>query len=102
MLEKTLESPLGFKEIKPVHPKGNQPWIFNERTDAEAEVSILWPPDGKNWLIGKNLDDGKDGGQEEKRMTEGYMVEWYQWLDGHELEQALGDNGQGSPVCSSS
>ena len=90
MLEKTLESPLDSKEIKPVHPKGNQPWIFIGRTDAEAETPILWPPDAKNWLIGKDLDAGKDWGQEEKGVTEDEMVGWHHQLDKHELEQAPG------------
>ena len=76
MLEKTLESPLGCKEIKPVNPKGNQSWIFIERIDAEAETPILWPPDAKNWLIRKDLDAGKDRRQEEKGMTE------MRWFDG--------------------
>ena len=74
VLEKTLESPLDCKEIQPVHPKGNQSWIFIGRTDAEAETPILWPPDGKNWLIGKDSDAGKDWRQEEKGMTEDKMV----------------------------
>ena len=74
VLEKTLESPLDFKEVKPVNPKGNQSWIFIGRTDAEAEAPILWPPDTKNWLIGKDSDAGKDWGQEEKGMTENEMV----------------------------
>ena len=73
VLEKTLESPLDCKEIKPVNPKGNQSWIFIGRTDAEAETPILWPPDGKNWLIGKDPDAGKDWRQE-KGMTEDEMV----------------------------
>ena len=69
VLEKTLKSPLGSKEIKPVDPKGNQPWIFIGRTDAETEAPILWPPDVKNWLTGKYTDAGKDQGQEEKGAT---------------------------------
>ena len=102
VLEKTLESPLDCKEIKPVHPKGNQSWIFIEGTDAEAEALILWPPDVKNWLTEKDLDAGKDWRQEEKGTTEDEMVGWHHWLDGHEFEQALriGD-GQGSLVCCS-
>ena len=84
VLEKTLESPLDCKEIKPVNPKGNQSWIFIGRTDAET--SILWPPDAKNWLIGKNLDDGKDWRQEEKGMTEDKMVGWHHLHDRHEFE----------------
>ena len=94
VLEKTLESPLDCKEIKPVSPKGDQSWIVIGRTDAEAEPSILWPPDSKSWLIGKDSDAEKDWGQEEKGMTEDEMVGWYHWLDGHEFEQALG-NGEG-------
>ena len=102
VLEKTLESPLDYKEIKPVNPKGNQSWIFIGRTDAEAETPTLWPPDGKNWFIGKDPDAGKDWRQEEKGMTEDEMAWWHHWLDGHEFEQALrvGD-GQGSLVCCS-
>ena len=76
MLEKTLESPLDSKEIKPVNPKGNQPWIVIERTDAKAEAPILWPLDVKSWLIGKGLNAGKDWGQEEKGATEDVMVGW--------------------------
>ena len=74
MLEKTLESPLDTKEIQPIHPKGNHSWIFTERTDAEAETPILWPPDAKNWLIWKDPDAGKDWRQEEEGMTEDEMV----------------------------
>ena len=97
VLEKTLESPLDCKEIQPVHPEGNQSWIFIGRTDAEAEAPILWPHDVKNWLIGKGPDAGKDWGQEEKRGTEHKMVGWYHWLNAHELGQTLGDSeGQGS------
>ena len=84
VLEKTLESPLDVKEIKLVNPKGNQPWIFIGRTGAEAEALILWPFDVKNWLTGK----GKDWRQEEKGTTEGKMVRWHHWLNGHEFEQA--------------
>ena len=90
VLEKTLKSPLDCKEIQPVNPKGNQSWIFIGRTDAEAEASILWPPDTKNWLIGKDPDAGKEWRQEEKGMTEDEIVRWHQWLNGHESEQALG------------
>ena len=100
VLEKTLESPLGCKEIKPVNPKGNQSWIFIGSTDAEAEVPILWPPDAKNWLFGKDPDAGKDWRQEEKGITEDEMVEWYHWLNGHEFEQAPGvGDGQGGLAC---
>ena len=80
VLEKTLESPLDSKEIQPVHPKGNQTWIFIGRTDAEAETPILWPPDVKNWLIGKDADVGKDWWQEEKGTTEDEMVGWHHQL----------------------
>ena len=98
MLEKTLESPLDCKEIQPVHPKGDQSW----KTDAEAETPILWPPDAKSWLIGKDLDVRKDWGQGEKRVTEDKMVAWHHRLNGHESEQILGDSeGQGSLVCCS-
>ena len=92
MLEKTVESPLDSKEIKPVNPEGNQPWIFIGRTDAEAEALILWPLDMKNWLIGKDPDPRKDWGQEEKRETEDKMVGWHHWLNGHESEQTPGDS----------
>ena len=88
VLEKTLESPLDCKEIQPVHPKGDQSWIFIGRTDAEAPV--LWPPDGKNWLLGKDPDAGKNWRREEKRMIEDDMVGWHHWLDGHEFEQVPG------------
>ena len=86
VLEKTLESLFDWKEIQPVHLKGNQFWIFNGRTDAEAETPILWPPDAKNGLIWKDLDAGKDWRQEEKGMTEGEMVGWHHWLNGYEFE----------------
>ena len=78
--------PLDCKEIQPVCPKGSQPWIFIERTDAEAETPILWPPDAKNWLIGKDIDAGENWRQEEKGMTEDEMFGWYHRLDGHEFE----------------
>ena len=97
VLEKTLESPLDSKEIQPVHPKGNQSWIFIGRTDAEAEAPILWPPDGKSQLIGRHLDARKDWRQEKKGTTEDEMVGWHHWLDGHEFEQDPGvGEGQGS------
>ena len=100
VLEKTVESPLDCKEIKPVNPKGDQSWVFIGRTNTEAEAPILWPPDVKNWLIGKHPDAGKDLRQEEKGMTEDWMVGWHHRLDGHEFEQALrvGD-GRGSLAC---
>ena len=85
VFEKTLESPLGYKKIQPVHPKGDQSWIFIGRTDAQAETPILWPPDTQNWLIGKDLDAGKDWGRE-KGTTEDEMVGWHHWLNGHEFE----------------
>ena len=81
MLEKTLESPLDSKEIKPVNPKGNQSWMFIGRTDAETEAPILWPPDAKNWVIRKDPDARKDWKWEEKGMTEDEMVRWHHWLD---------------------
>ena len=87
VLEKTLESPLDCKEIQPVNLKGNQPWIFTGRTDAETEVSTLWPPDGKSQLIRKDPDAGKEWRQEEKGMTEDKMVGWHHRLNGHEFEQ---------------
>ena len=100
VLEKTLESPLDSKEIQPVHPRGNQSWIFIGRTDAEAETPILWPPDVKNWLIWKDPDAGKDWRQKEKGTTEDEMVGWHHWLHGYEFEQALGvGDGQGSLMC---
>ena len=86
VLEKALESPLDSKEIKPVNPKGNQPWIFIGRTDAEAEVPILWPPDAKSWLTRKDSNAGKDWGQEEKGATGDEIVVWHHWLNGHEFE----------------
>ena len=99
VLEKTLESPLDCKEIKPVNPKGNQSWIFIGRTDAEAEAPILWPPDVKNWLTGKDPDAGRDWRQE-KGMTEDEMVGWHHQLNWHEFEQAPGvGDGQGSLAC---
>ena len=102
LLEKTLENPLDCKEIKPVNPKGNQPWIITRRTDAEAEAPTLWPPDTKSQLLGKDPDAGKDWGQE-KRVTEDEMVGWHHRLDGYEFEQTPGDSeGQESLVwCSS-
>ena len=89
VLEKTLKSPLDYKEIKPVHPKGNQSWIFIGRTDVEAETLILWPPHVKNWLTGKDPDAGKDWRQE-KGMTENEMVGWHHQLEGHEFELSSG------------
>ena len=88
--EKTLESPLDCKEVKPIHSKGNQSWIFLGRTDAEAEAPILWPPNVKNWLIGKDSDAGKGWRREEKGKTEDEMVGWHHRLDEHEFEQVPG------------
>ena len=85
LLEKTLESPLDSMKIKPVNPKGNQPWIFTGRTDVEAP--LLWPPDAKSWLIGKDPDAGKAWRQEEKRMTEEEMAGWHHRLDGHDFDE---------------
>ena len=90
MLEKTLESPLDSNELKPVNLKGNQSWIFIGRTDAEAEASILWPPDAKSRLIGKDLDAGKDWRHEEKGTTEDGIIGWHHWLNGQEFVQAQG------------
>ena len=99
VLEKTLESPLDCKEIHPVHPKGDQSWLFFGRIDAEAETLILWPPDEKSWLIWKDPDAGKDWGQEEKGMTEDEMVRWHHWLDGHGFRWTPGvGDGQGGLV----
>ena len=93
---------LGLKEIKPVDPKGSQLWIFIGRTDVEAEALILWVPDAKSWLFGKDHDNGKDWGQEKKGATEDEMVGWHQWLNGHEFEHTPGGSeGQGSPACCS-
>ena len=86
VLEKTLESPLDCKEIKPVHPKGNKSWIFIGRTDAEAETPILWPPDAKNWLIWKDADAGNDRSRDEKGMSEDEMMGWHHRLNRHEFE----------------
>ena len=99
-LEKTLESLLDCKEMKPVHPKGNQSWIFIGKTDAEAEAPILWPPDGKNWLIWKDPDVWKDWRQEEKGTTENDTVGWHHQLYGREFEPTLRDGeGKGSLAC---
>ena len=84
--EDSFESPLDCKEIQPVHPKGGQSWMFIGRTDAEAETPILWPPDAKSWLIGKDPDAGRDWGQEEKGPTEHEMAGWHHRLNGHEFE----------------
>ena len=93
---------LGWQEDQTSQSKGNQPWIFIGRTDIEAEAPILWPPDGKSWLTGKDPDAGKDWGQEEKGMTEDEMVGWHHWLNGQEFEQTSGDSeGRGSLACCS-
>ena len=100
VLEKTLESPLDRKEIQSGHSKGNHSWVFIGRTDAEAETPILWPPDAKSWLIGKDPDAGRDWGQEEKGTTENEMAEWHHRLDGQEFGWTLGvGDGQGSLAC---
>ena len=101
VLEKTFESPLDSKEIQPVHPKGDQSWVFIGTTDAEAETPIIWPPDTKNWLIWKDPDAGKDWRQE-KGTTEDAMVGWHHWVNGYEFEQAPGVGvGQGGLACCS-
>ena len=102
VLEKTPESPLDCKEIQPVHPKGDQYWVFTGRTDPEAETPILWPPHAKSWLIGKDPDAGRDWGQE-KGMTEDEMAGWHHPLDGHEFEWTPGvGDGQGGLACCNS
>ena len=102
VLEKTLESPLDCKETQPVHPKGNQFWTFIGMADVEAETPILWPPDAKNWCIGKDPDAGKDWRQEEKRTTEDEMVRWHHQLNALEFKQTPGvDDRQGSLACCS-
>ena len=100
VLEKTLERPLDCKEIQPVHPQGDQSWVFIGRTDAEAETPVLWPPDVKSWLTGKDPDAGKDWGQEEKGTTEDEMVGWHYQLYGHGFGWTLGvGDGQGGLAC---
>ena len=102
VLEKTLKSPLDCKEIKPVHPKGNQSWIFILSIEAEVEAPMLWPPHAKNRLIVKDPDAGKDWRLDEKGTTEDEMVEWHHQLTGYEFEQALGvGDGQRSLACCS-
>ena len=103
VLEKTLESPLDCKGIQPVHPKGDQSWVFIGRTDAEAETLILWPPHAKSWLIGKDPDAGKDWGQEEKGAREDEMAGWHHQLDIHEFGWTPGvGDGQGGLACCNS
>ena len=100
VLEKTLDSPLDCKKIQPVHPKGDQSWVFTGRNDVKAETPVLWPPHVKSWLIGKNHDAGRDWGQENKGTTEDEMPGWHHWLDGHESEWTPGvGDGQGGLVC---
>ena len=103
VLEKTLESPLDGKEIKPVSLKGNQSLVFIDRTDVEAETLIVWLLDARNWLIWKDPDAGKDWGQEEKGMTEDETAGWHHWLNGHGFGWTLGVGGgtppQGGMVC---
>ena len=100
VLEKTLESPLDCKEIQPVHPKGDQSWVFFGRTDVEAETPILWPPDAKSWLIWKDHNAGKDWGQEEKGMTENETVGWHQRFNGHGFGWTPGaGDWQGGLAC---
>ena len=99
VLGKTLESPLDCKEIQPVNPQGNQSWIFTGKTDAEVEAPILWPPDVKNWLSGKDPHTGKDWRQEEKGVTEDEMAGWHPWLDGHQAP-GVGDGQEGLACCS--
>ena len=100
VLEKTLESPLDCKEIQQVHPEGDQSWVFIGRTDAEAEIPILWPPDAKSCLIWKDPDAGTDRGQEEKGTTEDKMIGWHHQLSGHGFGWTLGAvDGQGGLVC---
>ena len=103
MLEKTLESPLDCKEIQPVHPKGDQSWVFFGRTDAEAETPILWPPDPKSWLVLKDPDSGRDWGLEEKGTTEDKMAGWHHRQNGHGFGWTPGvGDGQGGLACCSS
>ena len=100
VLKKTLESPLDCMEIQPVHPLGSQSWIFIGKSDVEAEIPILWPPDAKSWLIWKDPDAGKDWGQEEKGMTEGEMAGWHHRLNGYGFGWTPGvADGQGGLVC---
>ena len=100
VMEKTLESPLDYKEIQPVNSEGDQPWDFFGRNDAEAETPVLWPPHAKSWLIGKDSDAGRDWGLEEKVTTEDEMAGWHHWLNGRESEWTPGvGDGQGDLAC---
>ena len=100
VLEKIPESPLDCEEIQPVHPKGNQSWVFIGRTYIEAETPVLWPPQVKSWFIGKDSDAGRDWGQEEKGTIEDEMAGWHHWLDGRESEWTPGvGDGQGGLAC---
>ena len=99
MLEKTLESPLDCKEIQPVHPKGDQSWVFIGRTDTEAKAPVLWPPDAKSWLILKDPDAGKDWKQEEKGTTEDEVVGWHHRPDGHEFDELQKLMMDREPLC---
>ena len=102
-LDDTPESPLDCKEIQPVHSKGDQPWVFFGRDDAKAETPVLWPPDVKSWLIGKDSEAGRNWGQEEKGTTEDEMAGWHHGLDGHESEWTpkVGDGQEGLVCCDS-
>ena len=103
VLEKTLESPLDYKEIQPVHSKGDQSWVFFGRNDTKAETPVLWPPHVKSWLIGKDCDAGRDWGQEEKGTTEDEMARWQHRLNGHEFGWTLGvGDAQGGLACCNS
>ena len=103
VLEKTLESPFACKEIQPVHPKGDQSWVFIGRTDAKTETPILWPPHVKSWLIGKDFDAGRGWGQEETATTEDEMAGWHHWPDGRQSEWTPGvGDGQGGLACCNS
>ena len=100
LLAKSLESPLAFKEIQPVHSKGDQFWVFIGRTDAKAETPVLWPPHVKSWLFGEDSDAGRDWGQEEKGTTEDGMAGWHRWLNGRDSGWTPGDgDGQGGLAC---
>ena len=95
-----LESPLDCKEVQPVHPKGDESWVFIGRANAKAETPVFWPPHVKSWLIGKDPDAGRDWGQEEKGTTEDEMAGWHHWLDAHEFEWTPGvGDGQGGLAC---